>query len=164
MVRLGESSGPVTPRLEAIAGVWRGAGFEVRTFDDIARMVWEKLICNVCFSGTCALTGWTTGEMMANEDAWRVASGCATEAYEVARAKGIELDFTEPVSYVREFGAKIPEARPSMLLDLLAGRASEIDVINGAIPTEAGTVAMTAPYNEVVVALVKAKEAGLGLR
>ncbi|MDP6351440.1 MAG: 2-dehydropantoate 2-reductase [Alphaproteobacteria bacterium] len=164
LVRLGEIDGPVTPRLEAIAEVWRGAGFRVRTFDDIHRMVWEKLICNVCFSGSCAITGWTTGEVMANDDAWRVASGCALEAYEVARAKGVAIDITEPVAYVRAFGSKIPDARPSMLLDHLEGRASEIDVINGAIPREAEALAMTAPYNEVVVALVKAKEAALGLR
>jgi len=101
---------------------------------------------------------------MANDDAWRVASGCALEAYEVARAKGVAIDITEPVAYVRAFGSKIPDARPSMLLDHLEGRASEIDVINGAIPREAEALAMTAPYNEVVVALVKAKEAALGLR
>jgi 2-dehydropantoate 2-reductase len=158
LVRLGERRGPVTPRVERVAELWRAAGFTVRTFDDVDRLVWEKLICNVAFSGTCALTGATVGEVLADEDAWSVASRCASEAFAVARALGIALDFDDPVAYVRDFGAKIPGARPSMLLDLLAGRRCEIDVINGAIPPRARRVGLAAPVNELVVALVRAKE------
>jgi len=164
LVRLGELEGPVTPRLTAVAKVWEGAGFRVRAFDDIHRMIWEKLICNVCFSGTCAMTEWTIGAVMADEDAWTVARGCALEAFAVARAKGIALGFDDCEAYVRDFGSKIPGARPSMLLDHVEGRASEIDAINGAIPLEARAIGLTAPYNEVITALVKAKEVRLGLR
>ena len=160
LVRLGESSGAVTPRLERIAALWRGAGFTVKCFDDIDQLVWEKLICNVCYSGTATLTGLTVGEIMTDADAWPIASGCATEAYRVARAKGVRLDFDDPVAYVRDFGAKIPGARPSMLLDHLAGRRSEIDAINGAIPPEALALGLEAPYNTLVSALVRAKETG----
>jgi 2-dehydropantoate 2-reductase len=162
LVRLGELAGPVTPRLEAVAEAWRSAGFRVKTFDDIDQLVWEKLICNVCFSGTCAVTDRTVGEVMEDADAWRVASGCAVEAYEVARKRNIKLGFDEPVAYVREFGSKIPNARPSMLLDLMAKRRSEIDAINGAIPPAAKAVGLAAPYNEVISGLVRAKERRLG--
>ena len=160
LVRLGEAHGAVTPRLERIAALWRDSGFRVKCFDDIDQLVWEKLICNVCYSGTATLTGLTVGEIMADADAWPIASGCATEAYRVARAKGIRLDFDDPVAYVHDFGAKIPGARPSMLLDHLAGRPSEIDAINGAIPPEALALGLEAPYNTLVSALVRAKEAG----
>ena len=56
----------------------------------------------------------------------------------MARAKGIKLDFNDPVRYVWDFGQKIPGSRPSMLLDHLAGRKAEIDNINGAVPREGG--------------------------
>ena len=160
LVRLGEAHGAVTPRLERIAALWRDSGFRVKCFDDIDQLVWEKLICNVCFSGTATLTGLTVGEIMADADAWPIASGCAAEAYLVARAKGIRLDFDDPVAYVHDFGAKIPGARPSMLLDHMAGRRSEIDAINGAIPPEALALGLEAPYNTLVSALVRAKETG----
>ena len=160
LVRLGEAHGAVTPRLERIAALWRESGFRVKCFDDIDQLVWEKLICNVCFSGTATLTGLTVGEIMADADAWPIASGCAAEAYRVARAKNIRLDFDDPVGYVHDFGAKIPGARPSMLLDHLAGRRSEIDAINGAIPPEALALGLEAPYNTLVSALVRAKETG----
>jgi 2-dehydropantoate 2-reductase len=162
LVRLGELAGPVTPRLEAVAEAWRSAGFRVKTFDDIDQLVWEKLICNVCFSGTCAVTDRTVGEVMEDADAWRVAAGCAVEAFQVARRRNIRLGFDEPVAYVREFGSKIPNARPSMLLDLMAMRRSEIDAINGAIPPAARDVGLAAPYNEVISGLVRAKERRLG--
>jgi 2-dehydropantoate 2-reductase len=164
LVRLGELAGPVTPRLEKIAQVWRSGGFKVRCFDDIDQLVWEKLICNVCYSGTCAVTERTVIEVIEDSEAWRVASGCAVEAFEVARARKVKLDFRDPVVYVREFGQKIPNARPSMLLDHLAGRSSEIDAINGAIPPAAAAVGLAAPYNEVISSLVRAKERRMGVR
>ena len=164
LVRLGELSGPITPRLEKVAEVWRSGGFKVKCFDDIDQLVWEKLICNVCFSGTCAITERTVIEVIEDPHAWQVASGCASEAYAVARAKGIRLDIDDPVAYVRNFGLKIPNARPSMLLDHMAGRLSEIDAINGAIPVAAQAAGLEAPFNTVVSALVRAKERRMGVR
>ncbi len=164
LVRLGELAGPVSPRLEAVAEVWRSGGFRVKCFDDIDQLVWEKLICNVCFSGTCAVTERTIVEVMDDPDTWQVASGCAAEAYQVARARNIKLDFDDPAAYVRAFGMKIPNARPSMLLDHLAGRMSEIEAINGAIPVAAKAAGVAAPYNEVISALVRAKERRMGVR
>jgi 2-dehydropantoate 2-reductase len=159
-VRLGEMEGGLTARLETVAEIWRSGGFKVATYADIHKMVWEKLICNCTYSGPCALTGLRVGEVQANPSAWSVAAACATEAYLVARAKGIGLEFTDPVAYVKAFGEKIPSARPSMLLDHLAGRRAEVDNINGAIPREGAMVGVAAPVNSVVVALLKAKESG----
>jgi len=163
-LRLGEMDGGLTPRLEAVAEAWRAGGFKVLTFDDIHKMVWEKLICNCTYSGPCALTGLRVGEVQANPNAWSIATACANEAYQVALAKGIKLDFDDPVAYVRAFGQKIPNARPSMLLDHIAGRPAEVDNINGAIPREGAKVGIATPVNSVVVALLKAKEASFATR
>lgn len=162
LLRLGELSGPVTPRLEALADVWRSCGFTVRCFDDVDQLVWEKLICNVCYSAPCALMELTIGEVMSDPDAFSVASACAGEAYAVARRRGIGLGFDDVVGYVRDFGSTIPNARPSMLLDLTKGRRTEIDAINGAIAPAAKAVGLAAPYNEVVSALVRTRERVLG--
>ena len=158
LVRLGEMNGPISPRVEALAELWRGGGFTVKCCDDMDQLAWEKLICNCAFSATAALTGWTVGEIIEDREAWSVASTCALEAYLVARARNIRLDIDDPVTYVRDFGSKIPGARPPMLLDHMAGRRSEIDAINGAIPPVAAQVGVKAPINETVSALVRAKE------
>ncbi len=158
MVRFGAYGGLPHERLAASAAIWESAGFKVALFDDLRRMVWEKLIMNVTFSGTCCLTGMTIGEVMHNDDAWRVARGCAEEAVAVAKARGIRLEVGEPIEHIRHLGGRIGDARPSMLLDHLARRRSEIDVINGAIPREGAKVGVATPVNETVVALVKALE------
>jgi 2-dehydropantoate 2-reductase len=157
LLRLGERRGPATARIRRIAEVWADAGFRVQVYDDVEQLVWEKLVFNVCFSGACSVLERTIGEVLADPHAWQVASGCAREAYDVARARGIDLSFDDPVAYVRAFGAKIADSRPSMLQDVLAGRPCEIDVINGAIPPAAREVGLSAPVNETVAALVRAK-------
>jgi 2-dehydropantoate 2-reductase len=157
LIRLGERHGPATERVRRVAKTWADAGFRVQVYDDVDQLIWEKLICNVCFSGTCAILERTIGDVLDDPSAWEVASGCAEEAYIVARARGITLAFDDPVAYTRAFGEKLPDARPSMLLDLIAGRPCEIDVINGAIPPAARELGLAAPVNETVTALVKAK-------
>ena len=164
LLRFGELDGPVSPRLNAMAALWRESGFRVKCFDNIDQLVWEKLICNVAYSGPCALTERTIGEVMEDPDIWPVAAECATEAYRVARARGTQIDFEDPAAHVRSFGARIAHARPSMLLDHLAGRLSEVDALNGAIPLAAQAVGLMAPINETVSALVRARERRLGLR
>jgi 2-dehydropantoate 2-reductase len=161
LIRIGALKGPATPRLAQVAEVWRAAGFRAEACDHIDRVVWEKLICNCTFSGVCVVLERTIGEVIDDPDAWRVASTCAREAYEVARAKGLELSFDDPEAYVLAFGSRIRGARPSTLLDHLAGRRSEIGVINGAIPGAAREAGLAAPVNETVTALVLAKEHAL---
>jgi 2-dehydropantoate 2-reductase len=164
LVRLGEFGGPITPRLRKVEEAWRGAGFTVKLFDDIDQLVWEKLICNCAYSGPCALADGTISQVMGDVDLSKVSAACASEGYAVAMKKGVKLGFTDPVAYVRDFGSKIPNARPSVLLDLMAGRKSEIDVINGSIPRVGKQVGVAAPVNETVTALVKAKETKLGCK
>jgi 2-dehydropantoate 2-reductase len=164
LVRLGEFAGPVTPRLEQVAAVWRSGGFKVKCFDDIDQLVWEKLICNVTYSGPCSITDRTIGEVMNDPDAWSVAAGCAREAFAVGTAKGVKLDIVDAEAYVRDFGSKIPNARPSVLLDHRAGRISEIDAINGAIVRVGGELEIPTPTNAAITALVRAKERRMGVR
>jgi len=162
LVRLGEFDGPITPRLKEVEALWSGAGFRVKVFDDIDQLVWEKLICNCAYSGPCGISERTTGEVMDDPDLSAVSAACASEAFMVAQAKGVKLGFSDPVAYVRDFGSKIPHARPSVLLDLMAGRKSEIDVINGSIPRVGREVGVAAPVNTAITALVRAKERKLG--
>ena len=159
-VRIGEHQGGLTDRTERIAEIWRSSGFKVLTFDDIHRMVWEKLICNCAYSGPCTITGLTVGGVMADPDAAAISAGCAIEAWEVAQAKGIAVEIDDAVAYVRAFGEKIPNSRPSMAQDHMAGRRAEIDAINGAIPREAAEFRLSVPTNTFVTRVLRARESG----
>jgi 2-dehydropantoate 2-reductase len=119
---------------------------------------------NCAYSGPCGVTDRTVGEVMSDPDLSRVSAACAQEGFEVAKKKKIKLGFDDPVAYVRAFGSKIPAARPSVLLDLLARKKSEIGVINGSIHRVAQELGGAAPVNEAITALVLAKERALGCR
>jgi 2-dehydropantoate 2-reductase len=159
LVRLGEYAGPVTERCERVAELWRAAGFTVKTYDDVDRLLWEKLICNACYSGVCGLLEITVGEVIENPQAWSIATRCAQEALDVGRACGVHLEIADSAAYVREFGLAIRGARPSLLLDLVAGRPTEVEWINGAVPRKGVTVGVDAPVNGLLTSLVLAKQA-----
>ena len=159
MLRLGEPDGGLTERLRRIEAVWAGAGFPAAAFDDIAQLIWEKFVCNVAVGGPCLVSGLTAGGLLASDE-WRaVAMGCATEAYEVGRALGVEFSYPDPVAYVDAFVARVPHAKPSMLQDHEARRPSEVDAINGQVPRLARRLGITTPHNDAVCAQVAELEA-----
>ncbi|MEM7338993.1 MAG: 2-dehydropantoate 2-reductase [Actinomycetota bacterium] len=164
MVRLGEyetdgAAAAVSGRVERLAELWRSGSFTVSTFANVHQLVWEKLICNVAFSGPCTVTGLRVGELLADPDASNLSSACVAEAAAVAAARGIPMDVGgDAVAYTRTFGSRIPGARPSMLLDWLAGRPCEIDAINGAIVTAAAELGLDAPTNAAVASTIRAWE------
>lgn len=159
-IRMGPYAGLSRLDTERVAAAWQQAGFDAAAVGDIASMQWEKLICNVAYSAPCALTGMTVGEAMDHPALGAVSRAAATEAYAIALARGIVLTFTDPVSHVRDFAERMPNAKPSVLLDLEAGRASEVGVINGAVPREAEKIGMSAPVNATLTDLVKTLESG----
>ncbi|TDB86108.1 2-dehydropantoate 2-reductase [Actinomadura sp. KC216] len=144
--------------VERIAAAWRLGGFDARAVTDIAAMQWEKLICNVAYSAPCALTGLTVGEVMDDAHMGPVSRAAATEAWDTARALGVAVPAPDPVELVRDFGARMPAAKPSALLDHEARRVSEIMFINGAVPREAAKAGREAPVNATLTALVRARE------
>ena len=158
-INLAELQGGISPRLERVAEVWRAAGFKVQTFDDLWPVLWSKLIANVAFSAICAVTGLRVGQVRENEAAWGIASACIGEAAAVAAAKGIRLAYDDPVQWVSDFAGKIPNARPSMYQDVLAGRRSEIDTIQGGVVSEGARLGIPTPTCAMMVQLVKALEA-----
>lgn len=155
LIRIGEMDGGVTPRLLKIEKLWQAAGFKARAFEDISQLIWEKYLCNSTYSAPCTAFNCTMGELQSSEEKWAVALGCALEVYELGRAKGINFSFDDPIEYVREFGARMPNARPSMLLDHLARRRSEIDAINGMAPVLGKELGISTPYNQTLSAIVR---------
>ena len=149
LIRIGEMRGGLSERVQRIERTWREA-FNVKAFADIDLMIWEKFLCNVTLSAATAAFDVTVGELVANPESWAVAIGCMLEAWQVGQAQGVRFGFDDPVRYVTEFAATIPDASPSMRLDQLARRRSEVDVINGAVVDLSRELGLTAPYNETL--------------
>lgn len=157
-IRMGPYAALPAPDIEAVAALWRSAGFDAAAVTDILAMQWEKLICNVAYSAPCAITGLTVGEVRDHPEMGEVSRAAAIEAWTVARALRVAIDVEDPVALVREFAGRMPHAKPSVLLDLEAGRVSEVSVINGAVPREAARVGLEAPVNATLTALVRTLE------
>ncbi len=158
LIRFGELEGGITKRLNSIKDLWVNAGFNALAFENINQLIWEKFICNVTFSAPCTVYNCTVGELINNESYWKVANGCTLEAYEISKLKDITLSFTEPLDYVKKFGEKMPRAKPSMLLDHLSKRKSEIDFINGRVVLMGKEVGVKTPYNFILSSIVRNNE------
>jgi 2-dehydropantoate 2-reductase len=158
LIRIGEMNGGLTDRVQRIERAWLNAGFNVKAFADVDLMIWEKFLCNVTLSAPCAVFDLTVGELMSNPEAWKVALGCTAEAYRLGLAMGIEFPFDDPLRYVTDFAATIPNASPSMRLDQLARRRSEVDVINGQVVTLSSELGLETPYNETLCAILRRRE------
>ncbi len=159
MIRIGEMTGGLTPRLERLVELWRQAGFDVRGFEDINQLIWEKFLCNVTFSAPCTVFDCTIGELMTDPDRWAIGLGCAKEAYLLGQAIKIAFSFKDPIAYVTAFGEGMPHARPSMLLDHQARRPSELDAINGQVPMLGRELGIETPYNHTVSTILREREA-----
>ena len=159
LIRVGEMNGGMSERLQGITDVWQQAGFNAKAFEDIDQLIWGKYICNVAFSGPCTVFDRTLGELMADPASWAIAQGCALEVEALGKARNIAFTFDDPIEYITAFGKKMPDARPSMLLDHHAKRPSEIDAINGMVVELGKQLGMATPYNEVLTAVIRQREA-----
>ena len=159
LIRLGEMDGGMTDRLIALESLWQAAGFNARAFPDITQLIWEKFVCNVTLSAPCTAFNVNIGGLMANDEAWQLALACAREAYQCGLAERVNFSFGDIDRYVNDFATLMPDASPSMRLDHLAGRRSEIDAINGMVPVVGARHGIATPVNETLSALVRAIEA-----
>ncbi|MEC8245900.1 MAG: ketopantoate reductase C-terminal domain-containing protein, partial [Pseudomonadota bacterium] len=84
------------------------------------------------------------------------------EAHACGIAEGVNFSFEDLDRYVTDFASLMPNASPSLRLDHLAGKASEIDAINGMVPVLGARHGIETPFNETLTAIVRAREAAFG--
>ncbi len=159
-IRIGEMNGGNTDRLEALVSLWQKAGFNANGFADIHQLIWEKFICNVFLSAPCTVFDCTIGDILNTPEYLEIALGCMREAYQAGRAHQVNFSFDEPDAYAISFASSMPNASPSMRLDHLAKRRSEIDAINGMVPIVSAKAGLNAPYNQSLSAVIRKIEAG----
>jgi 2-dehydropantoate 2-reductase len=153
------SAGASPETVNRVARLLVDAGFRASSAYDIRPHLWGKLIANAAINPVAALLGRPNGVVLSDEHAGEVARSLAQEAATVANAMRIPLPFTDPWSYVRSIVEQTAEMDNSMLNDLRAGAATEIDYVNGAVVAAGRRAAVPTPYNETMTALMKAREA-----
>jgi len=159
LTHLGELSGGVTPRIEAVAHVFRAAGIETATSARIMDEVWKKLALNACTLPTSALLGFFAHELVAFEGTKAVIAAILQEVVAVARANDIALDYDERWAAITGLLAKAVGGKASMLQDVQASRQTEIEVINGAIVAAGLKAGVPTPVNQTMVSMIEAAQA-----
>lgn len=144
---------------------------------DMQAIAWGKLLINLN-NAVNALSGERLLEQLGKRDYRRVVAASIVEALELLDAAGIRPAQTGPIPpkllphaiaapdlIFRHLLLRVqkidPQARSSMADDLAAGRATEIDYLNGEVVRLAERLGRDAPVNRAIVGLIKQREAGV---
>jgi 2-dehydropantoate 2-reductase len=151
---LGEPTGASTPRLENTLALFRTTELAVDHAPDIRRAVWEKLVLNVAVSGPAALTRLQTAAIVADPALRRLVVHLVEETVAVALALGWDLrDTVDPEAVARDL--ETPGVTPSMLQDVLLGRALEVEAIAGQVHSFGRDAGVVTPTLDVLVPLLR---------
>ncbi len=139
-----------TPRIRKVSEVLRSAGFKAPVVSDIRAEIWTKLWGNLSFNPLSALTHATLVDICR----FPLSRDLAAKMMQEAQAVGEKLGIRFRVSLEKRIaGAEAVGAhKTSMLQDVEAGRAIEIDALVGSV-VELGRITGTpTPHIDAVYA------------
>ena len=143
--------------VEELGATLTRSGMNTISMPDARGAQWAKLIFNASTNPVGALTRQHHGAATFFEPTGQLFNDLIDEGLAVARALGIELH-GDPRALVQK-GAEAPgKHKASMLQDILAGRQTEVDFMNGAIVKWGEKVGVATPLNKAMWALVKGLE------
>ena len=173
---LGELDGRITSRLHEAAMLWEHAGV-TRITDNLWGERWCKLAVNCMVNPTAGMTGFNNWEIRADDDYPRP----HVQARRRGRPRRAHPRHLHPAprarplrrraragrlggppgrrATVRRAAPKVP-GRPSLLQDVLRGRKTEIDYLNGYVVRRGRAIGVDSPFSQATVDVIKAVEAG----
>jgi 2-dehydropantoate 2-reductase len=147
---LGEPSGERTPRVEALSQAFMKAGFKAPIARDIRSELWIKLWGNLSFNPISALTHATLQDICRFPATRQLAARMMQEGQAVAESLGVKfkISLEQRIAGAEAVGAH----KTSMLQDVEAGRALELEALVGAV-IELGQITGTpTPHIDAVYA------------
>jgi 2-dehydropantoate 2-reductase len=137
---------------EYVLELFRRAGFEAFKCEPekAESLVWGKLAVNCGINALSALYGVRNGELLKQPGASVLMGKAALECAAVARARGVEFPYDDPVAEVRETARRTAGNMSSMLRDVLRGAPTECDAINGAVVREGKRLGVPVTVNEAL--------------
>jgi 2-dehydropantoate 2-reductase len=153
--RIMTASGQRTPFLEQLAATLDQAGLHCEVDENVEATIWEKVAFNAALNALTTIARSPVKVIADSEHGRELARKIVEEVVSVARAKGIPVSGDAVHASVEMALRDHREHKPSMLQDLLAGRRTEIDAINGAVVQQAAQLALAVPVTETLWRLVK---------
>ena len=174
---LGELNGMLTTRVQELVPLLSPAG-PTHATTNLWGERWAKLAVNCMANALAGITGMNNAEMRESSEVFGVTVKIAGEALTVAQRLGVQV---EPVGGIPaqayldgargvgledlratwvERGKSVGGGRPSLLQDILKGRRTEVDYLNGYVVRRGREVGVSTPMNEAIVAVTQRLEAG----
>lgn len=148
--------------LEEYAGVFRRARIPTKSSLEIMKYIWGKILYNSALNTLGAIFEVSYGELAAEPVTRDLMNKIISELFDLLKTRNIPMFWPDAQTYLKDFYENlIPPTvahHASMLQDILKGRRTEIEALNGAVVKLAHESGVAVPVNEVVVAMVKAKE------
>ena len=157
---LGEPDGADTPRVRALADLFRRAGFKTPVLDDIRSEIWLKLWGNLSFNPISALTHATLVDICRHPPTRALAAAMMSEAQAVGEKLGVrfKVSLEKRIAGAEAVGAH----KTSMLQDVESGRAIELQALVGSVLELGRITGVPTPSIENVHALASLLAATLG--
>ncbi|MEY2800622.1 MAG: putative 2-dehydropantoate 2-reductase [Pseudomonadota bacterium] len=158
---VGEPSGQATPRAQSLVDTLQAAGFDATLSAQIQKDVWYKLWGNMTVNPVSAITGATTDRILDDPLVRGFISQVMLEAREIGARIGIPIA-QEPEdrhAVTRKLGA----FKTSMLQDVEAGRAVELDALVTAVQEIGRLTGVPTPTTDILLGLARlhARQRGL---
>jgi len=158
---VGEPSGEATPRVRALHALLQKAGFDAKLSPEIQKDVWYKLWGNMTVNPISALTRATTDLILGDDLVRGFISTVMLEAREVGERIGVPIAETpeDRHAVTRKLGA----FKTSMLQDVEAGRAVELDALVSSVRELGQLTGVATPFTDALLGLSRLQARQLGL-
>ncbi len=137
-------------------------GIKSEISNKISEDIWKKAIFNSAVNVICALIKGTPGEIKKSSALLELSEYIVDEGCKVAQKYHIYIKKSEIMEIISMSTIEHANHKPSMLVDILNGKITEIDSINGKIISLGKNVNVHCPNNKVVYSLIKALENKFG--
>jgi 2-dehydropantoate 2-reductase len=148
--------GPSAMSAEMLADFSK-AGVPVHVSDNVVGELWAKLILNCAYNAISAITKLPYGILFENEGARDLMRMVVNECLAVAQRESITLP-GDSWQGVERIAATMSGQLSSTAQDLMRGRRSEIDHLNGYIVRRGRSLAIDTPANQTLYYIVKLLE------
>ncbi|RKT21996.1 ketopantoate reductase [Paraburkholderia sp. RAU2J] len=158
---VGEASGEASERVAALTETLVATGFNASMSAQIQRDVWYKLWGNMTMNPVSAITGATTDRILSDELVRGFVTSIMLEAKEIGARFGIPID--QAPADRHEVTLKLGAMKTSMLQDVQAGKAVELDALVGAVRELGQLTEVPTPYTDALLGLARLHASTLGL-
>jgi 2-dehydropantoate 2-reductase len=154
--------GPQNEITERVAAVFARAKVPCRVSENLSGELWTKLVWNCALNALSALGKVTYGEILASGDAKQLLEATVYEVLAVAKASGVQPAGLEDPKAALAGAYKVAESmaatRSSTSQDMMRGKKTEIDSLNGFIVRRGRELKIPVPVNHALFTLVKLAE------